>query len=373
MLSCKKLFERITLCCLVLLPVLLAACGGSGTDQSATTSSSGAAASAQASPASANITMTDMLNRSVTIPSHITRILALHPIPSFVLWRLAPDKQVSVDMVFQSGNLTDSAPRYYSDADLEKLKKLPVTGVYFKGLDPEQVAGLKPDLVITMTGDPQIDRLQQQLSIPFFAVSKAPLDSYEETIRLLGKIVGNEADANKMADFWTQTIQEVTAEASKIPDDQRPKVLYVGKGNDILATPGKDTVFGSSIDLAGGKNLGDQLANPQNESNAVSPEQILEWNPDVIIAATETAKQRIMGDPAWQSLNAVKNGKVYVPSQYGGLDGIQAIMGLVWTQGILLHGNDAASQATFANKMQAFYSLFYKREITPEEIAQPAK
>lgn len=356
-----------------LIIVILAACGG-GTGTAVQPPAASSAPVTQSSPSPATIVLTDMLDRQVTVPSQTTHILALHPIPSFILWRLAPDKQVSVDWVFQRRYLADDAPGYFSDAEFERLKQLPVTGTYFKGLNPEQIAALTPDVVVTMQGDAQVDRLQEQLSIPFFAVSKEPLANYAETIRLLGKITGNEADAEKMAQFWDRTIQEVTAESSKIPDDQRLNVLYVGQSDNILATPGKETVFGSSIDLAGGNNLGDQLTdNPKSEHIAISPEQILQWNPDVIIAMTGTAKNLIMDDPAWQSLDAVKAGKVYVPPEFGGMDGIDAIMGLVWFQGILLHDNDAAFQQSFAEKMKEFHSLFYKRDITPEEIARPAK
>lgn len=248
-----------------------------------------------------------------------------------------------------------------------------MTGVYCTGLSIEQILALHPDVVITMVSDKNIDKEQQQTGIPFFAVSKAPTPSYATSIRLIGQIVDQQKRADEMADFWTKTVQSVQDTTGKAT--RHPTVLYVGKSGNTPSTPGKNTVFGSTIDTAGGQNVGDQLpsAFASKESNAVSMEQIVNWNPDVIIASRAANKDRIMTDPQWHALKAVQAKHVYSPRTFAGLDGLQAVLGMVWTQGVLLEGDDDAAEAHLTSLMQSYYNLFYGHTLTAAQIAEPAR
>ncbi len=319
---------------------------------------------------SSSNSITDFDQRTVTMPAQVNRVLGLHPVSTYAIWRLAPDKLISVDWVFQWMYLQSTSTKYLSDADIAKLSKLPVTGTFFAKMNTEQVISLKPDVIITLDSDINVDKLQQQAKIPVVAVGKEPLSGYEDTFRMVGKIVGNGQEADKLADFWDKTLKTAQAETAKVPDSKKLKVFYTGKLGNVLTTVGKNTIMGSVIDMAGGINLGDQLSDTGNESATVSMEQILAWNPDIIIVATEGGKQQIMNDPRWKNLTAVKEGKVYVPPQYGDLDSVQSILGLVWTQGLLLHNNDAASKAYLAQEMKAYYPLFFNRQITDQQINQ---
>jgi iron complex transport system substrate-binding protein len=316
------------------------------------------------------ITMTDMLGRKVTMPKTIHRVLALHPIPTGLLAILAPEDQVSVDSYFQRSLKTHDL---YTDAEYKRLSNLPVTGVYFTGLSIEQILELHPDVVITMVSDKNIEKEQEQTGIPFFAVSKAPTSSYATSIRLVGQIVGQQKRADEMADFWAKTVQSVQDATAKAT--HHPTVLYVGKNGTTPGTPGRNTVFGSTIDTAGGQSVGDQLpsAFASNESNPVSMEQVMNWNPEVIIASGTANKDRIMADPQWHPLNAVQTRRVYAPRAFAGLDGLQAVLGMVWTQGVLLEGDNDAAEAHLTALMQTYYQLFYGHTLTAEQVAEPAR
>jgi iron complex transport system substrate-binding protein len=326
-------------------------------------------------PGSANaqtVTITDMASRQVRMPKEIHRILALHPIPTAVLELLVPQHLVSVDSVFARSLEPDDAR--FTPEQISALELLPVTGVYFKGLDPEQLIKLRPDVVLTMTGDSNIDREQRRTGIPFFAVSKVPTASYATTIRLIGRIVGRTDHAEHMAAFWARTVASVKAKTDTVVAGSRPTVMYTGKNGDILGIPGKNTVFGSTIDTAGGRYIGDALpvGHTGTENNPVSIEQIVRWDPDVVIVASTRAKDRMIDDPRWRPIKAVHNGRVYVPPKYGGLDGLQAVLGMVWTQSVLLDHDDAHGRAAMAAVMQNYYQLFYGHSLTRGQLDQVA-
>lgn len=321
----------------------------------------------------AQVNIQDMAGRTVAIPGEVKSILALHPIPTYMLWQLAPDKMVSKDKVFDGRYLAAESVKAYPDTEIDKLKKLPVTGVFFKGTSPEQILQLNPDVIITLTKDPQIDKLAGQVNLPVIAVSKDTLADYEESMRLLGKIVGNEAQANKLADWWRDNIRTMSQETGKIPQDEKPRVYFTG-ASDILTTPGESTIMASILKLAGGNNVATELSGkPTDESIPLSMEQILKWDPQVIITWKQTTKDQIMNGAEWKNVSAVKNGRVYVQPRYANMDGVTALVGMIWAHGKLYHDNDANYDKLFEDKMIEFYSLFHNNLIKPEQIVEVAE
>lgn len=318
---------------------------------------------------SATVTVTDAAERSMEIPRQISRVLALHPIPSYVIWRLAPDRIVAKDTVFDGRYLQDGGMQVFTPEETARLAALPTTGVFFKGYDPEQILSLAPDLVVSMTKDPGLDDEVAQTKIPVYAVSKDRLEDYVDMITRLGRLLGNEADATALVDFWNKTLDGVAAQVGQLSDDQKPRVYYANTG--LVKTPGPATVMASIITLAGGTNVAADVAgNPTDENIEVSMEQIQQWNPQVIIAMNDAAQQEILTDAKWKGIDAVDNGRVYVQRKYAATDGINAIMGLQWLYGALHHADDATYEASFDADLRAFYDLFYRMQITDGQIAE---
>lgn len=332
---------------------------------------SSSSSSSETSDSDDTIEFTDMAQRTVTIstPENIEKISCLHPIPTYMTWRLTPEKLNSVDMVFNAN------PRLVPEDANDTLNGLPVTGVFFKGMNQEQMLALDPDVIVSMTKDPNLDQEQSDYAAPVIAVSKDNLTDYEQSFRLMGKLLGNEEEADELADYWNDSITKVTNITSTIPEDQRVKVYYASHDGP-LSTVGPLTVMSSIIDLAGGVDLYDTnttLTSTQkvDEHLVVNIEQILLWNPDVIITKTETEKNTILNDTQWQSINAVKNGRVYAAPRWESLDGIQSVMGLMWTAEKLYPDK---VKFDFNNETREFYSEFYLYDnITDEQIAETAE
>ena len=307
-------------------------------------------------------TVTDLAGREVAIPNPITNITCLHPIPTYMAWRLAPDKLVSIDMV--------SKTRAYlmSKSDKDKFLSLPVTGIYFKGLNNEQVISLRPDVVISMTKDPNVEKEQDIFNIPVVTVKKDTIEDYEPSFRLMGKILGNENEGNELADYWNDVLSRVKDASSKIPKDKQLKVFYTGSAPETV--PGSATIMSSIVRDAGGIPYADAVSlsgDQTNEGITISVEDIIKWNPDVIIAQNTNVSTEIMSDPVWKDTAAMKNNRVYCVPKYEFPDGITSILGLMWVAETLY-----PDQMSFDIPKEArnFFQKFYKNsDLTDEQIA----
>lgn len=314
--------------------------------------------------AAARYSVKDLASRTVNVPSKPQKISCLHPIPSYMVWRLSPGKLISIDMVFKT--------RLYlmPDSEIARLKSLPVTGVYFKGMNREQMLMLKPDVIVSMTKDPNLDREEQEYMAPVVAVSKDELSDYETSFRFIGKLVGNEKEGNALADYWRDTIHKITSITDKIASDKRVKVYYASH-DGVKSTVGPKTVMASIVRMAGGITLYDVVTNPvassaEDEHILIGMEEILRWNPDVIITKTASERDEILSGAEWKPIPAVKNRRVYASLKYETLDGLQSLMGLLWTAGIL---HPDKFKINFVEETKSFYSKFYCYEkITTEEI-----
>jgi iron complex transport system substrate-binding protein len=308
--------------------------------------------------------VTDLAGRKITLPAEITRISVLHPIPCQMVWRLAPEKLVSVDKQFTE------RLEFMSDDEKNRLLALPINGEFHSDMNVEDLLAVSPQVVITLTKDTKIESEQKKVGIPFVAASKDTLEDIADSWRLIGKIVGNEKEGNELGYYWDETIKNVTDQTSKINEIDKLKVYYAQ--SDVTKTVGSRTIMASIISLAGGISL--MEANPQMESVntseeiQVSLEQIYQWNPDVIITKTEKGRDEILSKDAWKDIAAVKNKRVYASTKYEMLDRTQSLMGLLWTAKMLYPDK---VKIDLNKEVKTFYSKVYlDNNVTNDQIIQ---
>ncbi len=282
------------------------------------------------------LTLTDMAGRTVTIPQPVERIVSTFPEETRVLVEVGgADMLVGV-----SSYLSDEtyAPNFLMLIAYPQLKELPGTGSY---RDPnlEQIVSLYPDVIISGNSGPEkANAIQEKTGIPTVAIS-AKFD-YEgeggafEAYRLAGAVMGKEDEAEELIAFIEDEFDKITEITSEIPEDERVKVYYLCFD---LTQPYSSY---APIEMAGGINVA--RIGPE-ATVTVSEEQIIKWNPDVILIHS-TSKSHSMGtvedilsDPELQSINAVKDGRVY------------------YSKGGYVGGNPATSVAEVLYMSKLFY------------------
>lgn len=345
-----------------------------GSSASDAKSSSAASSKASSSSADGTKTITDCAGREVEVPADVKTCIAIHPMACQIAFSLVGiDGLLAIDSVFQSVYVNDGVTPYYTDEQRAEFAELPVTSPWMKGADEEQLLSLAPDVIFTLTQDSNADQLQQDIGIPVIALYKSPSSKVPESLRVAGEVLNKQDKAEEMATWWEDTFQRISDDAASLSDDERPTVMYVGKGGDIMGVPGKDSVYGSDIALAGCISVSDEIEDTTSECTDVTMEQMMIWDPDYIVCQTADERDTIYASEEWSALSAVENGNVLVPLQYCSFDGWYSVLGTDWLNTTVLHPDDEDAQAQLKEDMTQFYKLFHNRDMSEEDLEMEAQ
>ena len=185
------------------------------------------------------------------------------------------------------------------------------------GKNVELIASLEPDVIIS-DRITQVNILQEKIDIPI--VTGRYLGYYGgagfyDQIDQIGRVLGDEEEAEELISYMKEKIAKVTDVTSEIQESEKPRVYYAARGGRSFTKTG----YYDTIDLAGGINVAKDcpLFDTCREFTVLK-EQIIAWNPDIILLKSHTSNPPatqwatiILEDPDLQFVNAVKNGSVY--------------------------------------------------------------
>lgn len=365
---------------LLTLILLLSACSQQAGDSSASsTPAAQPSASAQQSGEEAaqgdTVEIVDMGGRTLTIPApdKLERIYPDGSTSLMLLYTLAPDKMTAAPS--QSGSAFTEEQKPYV---MPEVWDLPSYGTQSgKGtLNLEAIKAADVQVILSMgtaaISDADIsaaDELQAQLDIPVVLFS-GDSEEYAEAYRLLGQILDREEDAETLIAYCDNIVATVEAVAAQVPEEDRVR-LYYAEGDDGLATEPASSNRSYVFNTAGAINVAQVDAQGGYGQSAVSMEQVLSWNPQIIITqGTTNAYETIMSDPNWASIDAVKNGRVYeMPSQpYSWADrppSVNRFIGLHWMANLLypeLYDIDIVEVAI------DYYKVMYHVDVSREDM-----
>jgi iron complex transport system substrate-binding protein len=244
------------------------------------------------------VKVVDDFGYEVTLNEIPQRIVSLAPSNTEILFAIgAGDRVVGV---------TD-----YCNYPPEAMEKPKVGG--YSTIDIEKVIALNPDLVVAAYGNgAETVEILRNNGITVIALNPKNLNDIMRDIELLGKVTGCEENASKLVRMMECTIEEVKKSVANVTD--RPKVAHI-LWHDPIWISGNNTFVDELIRLAGGENAFSDM----DGWKAVSIEDMLERNPDVIIVNSGTgmggAGKDILYEWAINELkdtSAVKTGRVYV-------------------------------------------------------------
>lgn len=309
---------------------------------------------------------TDSLGRTVTVPEKITKIAISGPLSQVYIIPLAGDMLVGVSNAFAS------------DAELylpaEILAKTEIGQLYGgKGeMDLEALLAVAPDVVIDI-GEPKkntaedLNTLTEQTGIPFIHIS-ATVATAPEAYRTLGKLLGREEKAEELASWGEETYAMIAAMMEKVDaDGARKTLLYClgDKGTNVMA---EGSFHAETVNMMARNLAVVEEVSFSGDGNQVDLEQILLWNPEVIVFDPASCYDTVGDNAQWQELAAVAAGHYYKTpyGPYGWLSSppaVQRYLGMLWL-GELLYPN--YTDYDLQEKVTEYYKIFYGCELTEE-------
>ncbi len=200
-----------------------------------------------------------------------------------------------------------------------KLSKIPVLGSYGSP-DVEALLRLKTDLVFYHPFAKQIDQLtaaRLPVVVPYSGSQRmhtmdAFLEDWYAQIRFYGEVLGGDAiaRARDYCAYADERIQKVLAVTSAIPEQRRPKVFwYCGQVRGPSGTQTRHATADWLVTAAGGAMLTHEEA---AYFTSVSTEELILWNPDIILVSTLPSLDPVLSDPRLKNIAAVRNHKVFM-------------------------------------------------------------
>jgi iron complex transport system substrate-binding protein len=204
------------------------------------------------------------------------------------------------------------------------------------------------------------------------------ITSLDASYRFVGSLIGEERRADSLARYCRQTLDTIAAVTASIPPQKRVRVYYA-EGTNGLETDPKGSQHAEVLDMAGGVNVADVPMVRGYGRAAASFEQLLLWKPEMIIVQVDHGFAhgtenfaKIISDPAWKNLDAIRNKRVYeIPSlPFGWFDrppSVNRIIGLRWLANLLYPDR---MKLDMRAETRRFYELFYFKKLSDTEYAE---
>lgn len=320
--------------------------------------------------------ITDMAGRKVTVPAaeDIESVFSTGPVAAIFMYMVAPDKLLGWN--YELNDVEKSII-------LEKYHDLPNFGMG-DAINYEAVIAANPTIALNcgkindaMVSD--CDTLSKSLGIPVIAVDNE-LNNSAEAFRFMGELLGVEDHAEELAEYSEKIFTDI-ASLADIPEDEKVSV-YFGNGEDSLETAPRGSQHAQILDAVNVTNVAD-LELGDGSRVQISAEQLLAWNPDVIVVNGEpkadksgnSAAEDILSNPDYASLKAVQDNKVYgTPNApFSWVDrpaGPNRLIGMCWLSAVVY---PEYIKCDVNEEIREFFNLFYHVDLSDEQLENVLK
>lgn len=320
--------------------------------------------------------ITDMAGRKVTVPAaeDIESVFSTGPVAAIFMYMVAPDKLLGWN--YELNDVEKSII-------LEKYHDLPNFGMG-DAINYEAVIAANPTIALNcgkindaMVSD--CDTLSKSLGIPVIVVDNE-LNNSAEAFRFMGELLGVEDHAEELAEYSEKIFTDI-ASLADIPEDEKVSV-YFGNGEDSLETAPRGSQHAQILDAVNVTNVAD-LELGDGSRVQISAEQLLAWNPDVIVVNGEpkadksgnSAAEDILSNPDYASLKAVQDNKVYgTPNApFSWVDrpaGPNRLIGMRWLSAVVY---PEYIKCDVNEEIREFFNLFYHVDLSDEQLENVLK
>lgn len=308
----------------------------------------------------------DMLGNKVDIKENITKVHASTPILLYSLYVIDKKKIAGLNFPFTQGEAK------YLEKDIVEL---PVLGGWFgQGKTPnnEMILQVKPDLILLSDfmkkmGEEKVRASLGNINVPFVYLKSNTLEEIVDSFSYIGKLTHQEARAKELQEYGKDVLnlsKEISLKTTK-----KPKIYYA-EGKNGLQTECDTSLHSELITLAGGENVHKCEDINSFGRQSINFEQVLQYNPEIILVYEKEFYQNIYKDSKWKNINAVKNKRVYLLpkgpfSWFDRPPSFMKLLGLKWLLNIF---HPEIYELDIHQEAKKFYELFLDMSLSQEQL-----
>lgn len=310
------------------------------------------------------VTVTDFFGRTLTLELPAERFACLYAFTGHVVTLLGRghDMVAVVDGLKKDRLIQQRVPG---------IRTLPIPAkggvIHIETLlnaDPDMVF-LKPETAAAQAEIKKLDRFQ----LPYFVAGYRSMVEQMTIIEMMGKVCGRHDTARAYTGYYREMIQRVKARTGKIPENRRVRLYH--SVNEALRTDAAGTIEADWTRAAGVINVsvGDKL-DARGDKFFAGMEQVLIWNPEVIIVNEAGVDQEILQDKKWAAVKAVQEKKVFpIPvgiSRWGHPGSLETPLAILWTAKTVYP--DLFFDIDLEMEIKQFYHRFFDLVLTDEMV-----
>jgi iron complex transport system substrate-binding protein len=243
--------------------------------------------------------------------------------------------------------------------------------VLASGPNAEQIAALKPDLVLMKGIVPDaLSKALAQVNIPTLYINLETPDAFYQDVTNLGLVLGAESRAQEIITYYKGKLDRIQQRIAGLTESEKPRALlleYTDRGGSLAVNvPAKAWMQTLQVQSAGGNPVWLEAAAVTDGWTVTNLEQIALWNPDKIFLVISYTLNPIevidtlKADPMWTQLKAVKDNETYAfPSDLYGWDSPEPrwILGVTWLATRMYP--DKFADIDMNDEIREFFTTFY--------------
>lgn len=312
-------------------------------------------------------TISDMYGRQFRLPDRSLRVYSASPPDTFLLYALDPTLLAGLNFPIKEKD------RKYMH---RHVLKLPVVGgTYGEAFTPslELLLRIDPDLVIVSNDETplslSVNATLKKTGKPLLEMTLIRLSEYPAAFQRMGKLLDRKSRARQLSDYTRKTLAEAAKTVAAIPPGKRLTVYYA-EGVDGLRTECDNSRHNELIELAGGINIHRCTARKLFGMEQVSMEQVLLYDPEVILVMEKRFYRKVFKDPIWKRIRALKNGRVYLIPRHpiNWFDRPPTFMRLIGLKWLLNKLYPTNYPIDIERETREFYQLFLGVDLSRQEI-----
>lgn len=309
--------------------------------------------------AAAERTIVDMAGREVTIPAEINRIGTLGSVGVL---------NAFVELMGEGSKIYNAMPgRFATGANWKMQYEFApqiASGPLFESGNEiliENILEAETDVCFTMTKDTAT--YLEEHGVACVYLEWKDTEDVKKAVELMGEVLNRQDMAEKYIAYFDETVAYAQSLTASLKEEDKVTVLY----GDPISFSQPHVIAEWWITTAGGISV----TNDGRTSNSLTytMEDLLQWNPDVIIVTSSKLIDEIKANANYAEITAVKNNAFHVIPSVAHVWGNRTVeqpLTVLWTLHQLYP--ELLSREELSTRIHDFYSEFFLYDMSQEQI-----